>query len=78
MGKAELSIVIDADLLARARESSESLEALVEAGLRAALASAQSAQARGAEWATQNADAIEGYNQRVSKRGLISDDFRTW
>jgi antitoxin CcdA len=78
MGKAELSIEIDADLLARAKESSESLEALVEAGLRTALASAQSAQARGAEWAAQNADAIKVYNQRVAKRGLISDEFRTW
>lgn len=78
MGKAELSIEIDADLLAQAKASSESLEALVEAGLRAALASAQSAQARGAEWAAQNADAIKVYNQRVTKRGLISDEFRTW
>ena len=37
MGKAELSIEIDADLLARAKASQESLESLVEAGLRAAL-----------------------------------------
>jgi antitoxin CcdA len=78
MGKAELNIEIDADLLARAKASSEPLESLVEAGLRVALESARLAQSRGEEWAAENAEAIELYNRRIARRGLISDEFRTW
>lgn len=78
MGKAELSIEIDAELLARAKASPDSLESLVEAGLRTALDQAQAAQTRGDQWATENAEAIAKYNQRIARRGLISDEFRTW
>jgi post-segregation antitoxin (ccd killing protein) len=76
MGKAELKIDIDADLLAEAEASGRSIEELIAEGLR--IARAQVSDERASRWAEENAEAITDYNRRISERGLIGDKFRTW
>lgn len=77
MGKAELKIEIDADLLAQARASGRPIEDLVEDGLRASLR-ASGGEARARRWAEENAEAISDYNRRIAARGLIGDKLRKW
>jgi post-segregation antitoxin (ccd killing protein) len=33
---------------------------------------------RAKQWAKGNSEAIAAYNRRIARRGLISDEFRTW
>ncbi|MDP3747281.1 MAG: type II toxin-antitoxin system CcdA family antitoxin [Phenylobacterium sp.] len=77
MGKAELKIEIDEDLLARAKESGRPISALIEAGLRATGPS-PSGEERARRWAEENAEAIAEYNRRIAERGLIGDKLRKW
>ena len=78
MGKAELKI--DADLLAQAQAAGVAVEQVAEAALRAAIheADAAGADLRAAQWAEENAEAIEDYNRRIRERGLIGSEFRKW
>lgn len=79
MGKAELRIEIDADLLAQAKTAGLSVEAVTEAGLRAALSEHSTGAAeRARRWADENAEAIADFNRRISERGLLGDHFRKW
>jgi antitoxin CcdA len=80
MGKAELKIEIDADLLARAKASGTTLEDFVEGALRAALGPTgfSEGEERARKWADDNAEAIADYNRRIAARGLIGDEFRKW
>ncbi|MDQ0463609.1 antitoxin CcdA [Caulobacter ginsengisoli] len=89
MGKAELKIEIDADLLETARQAGMPLELVVEDGLRRALAhhadlvspsrlSEGMGEERAKQWASDNAEAIAEFNQRVAERGLISAEWRRW
>ena len=77
MGKAELKIEIDADLLARAEASGRPIAELVEEGLRSSL-KASDGDERARRWAEENAEAISDYNRRIAERGLIGDKFRKW
>lgn len=77
MGKAELKI--DADLLAQAQAAGVPVEQVAEAALRAAIDKTDpAADQRAAQWAEENADAIEDYNRRIRERGLIGSEFRKW
>lgn len=77
MGKAELKVEIDADLLARAKASGVDLDAVTEAAVRDALKT-DDPEIRAKRWAEENAEAIEDYNRRIADRGLFGDDLRTW
>lgn len=77
MGKAELKIDIDADLLARAEATGRPIAELVEESLRASL-NASDGDQRALRWAEENVEAIADYNRRAAERGLISDKFRKW
>jgi antitoxin CcdA len=78
MGKTELKIEIDADLLAEARASGLTFEDLLKEGLRAAQTHSADGDARARKWADENAEAIADYNRRIRDRGLIGDEFRKW
>ena len=89
MGKVELKLEIDADLLARARAAGAEPQAVLEAALRALPDQApvpslvESARLRaldpeGAErrrlaWSEENRAGIEDFNRRVAEHGLLSD-----
>lgn len=80
MGKAELRIEIDADLLKRAQDSGRPLAELVEEGLRSRLPpeGVSEGDDRALKWAEDNAEAIADYNRRIAERGLFGDEFRKW
>jgi antitoxin CcdA len=77
MGKEELKLEIDADLLAQARAAEIQLSLLLERALKAALGP-DSAQKRADKWAAENADAIASHNQFVRDHGAFGEDLRGW
>ncbi len=80
MGKLELNLHVDEELLAQAQAAGVRVEQIAEAALRAALSKADpaGADARAAKWAEENAEAIEDYNRRIRERGLVGSEFRKW
>jgi len=83
MGKVELKIEIDADLLARAREAGLSVDRLTEQSLRRALADADryhglSDEQKAERWAEENAEAIKAQRERIDAYGVFGEDLRTW
>ena len=77
MGKAELKIEIDADLLKRARAAHVPLEQIVEEALEARLPPA-GVEERARAWAAENAEAIKDHEERIARYGVFGDDLRTW
>ena len=77
MGKAELKIEIDADLLAQAEASGRPIAELVEEGLRASL-KATDGDERAQRWAEENAEAIKAHRDRIDQYGVFGDDLRAW
>jgi post-segregation antitoxin (ccd killing protein) len=87
MGKAELKIEIDSQLLARAQQAGISIAALTEAELRRALAESdpELARYRGLSdtekarlWGQENAEAIEAHKARIAEFGVFGEDLRSW
>jgi post-segregation antitoxin (ccd killing protein) len=94
MGKTELKLEIDADLLARAEAAGIPLARVLEAELRHALemaskyslveaarriaADPEGAAARAKQWAEENAEAIESYRRRIDEFGVFGEDLRRW
>lgn len=80
MGKVELNIGIDPELLEQAARLGVAVSGLSESQLRLHLQKIDpdGAAARAARWATQNAEAIKDHNDRIVRRGLLSDHLRTW
>ena len=69
--KTATNLSLRADLVRRARELKINLSAVLEAALEHAVRAAE----RDA-WLAENADAIDDYNERVTKLGVFSDDWR--
>jgi antitoxin CcdA len=80
MGKVELDIGIDPELLAQAKRLGISIAGMSETQLRLHLQKVDPAGAeeRAKRWAEENADAIRDHNERIARRGLVSDHFRKW
>ena len=83
MGKTELKIEIDSELLAHAREVGLSVERLTEAGLRQALAGLErfrglSDAEKARKWGEENAEAIKAHREQIEKHGVFGEDLRTW
>jgi antitoxin CcdA len=80
MGKPELNMHVDEELLAQAQAAGVAIERVAENAIRLALSKADpaAADARAAKWAEENAEAIKDYNRRIRERGLFSDGLRTW
>ncbi|MDG2522770.1 type II toxin-antitoxin system CcdA family antitoxin [Caulobacter segnis] len=80
MGKVDLNIEIDPELLSQAKKLGVSVVGLSETQLRLLLQKIDpaGAEARARRWAEENAEAIKEHNERIERRGLISDHFRRW
>jgi len=80
MDAPELDIGIDPELLAQAQRLGISIAGLSETQLRLHLQKVDPAGAedRAKRWAEENAEAIKEHNERIARRGLISDHFRRW
>lgn len=82
MGKTELRIAVDAELLRDAQDAGLDFEGLTEAAMRAALRNTPKAIAeaeeRARQWAAENAEAIAAHKERIAKYGVFGEDLRTW
>jgi antitoxin CcdA len=80
MGKVELDIGIDPELLAQAKRLGISIAGMSETQLRLHLQKIDPAGAeeRARRWTEENAEAIQDHNERIARRGLVSDHFRKW
>jgi antitoxin CcdA len=80
MGKVELRLEIDAELIEQAQAAGLNVARLVERELRLELQKADpaGAEARAAKWAEENAEAITDYNRRIRARGVVGAEFRKW
>ena len=80
MGKVELNIGIDPELVEQAKRLGISIAGMDERTLRLHLQKVDpaGAEARAKRWATENAEAIAEHNRFVEEYGLLSDHFRTW
>lgn len=77
MGKTELKIQIDTDLVERATAAGVNVEAVAEAALREALPSTTSDE-RAKRWAEENAGAIAAHEARIETHGVFGEDLRSW
>jgi antitoxin CcdA len=80
MGKVELNIGIDPELVEQAQRLGISIAGMDERTLRLHLQKVDpaGAEARAKRWAIENAEAIAEHNRFVEEYGLLSDHFRTW
>jgi len=80
MDAPERDVGIDPELLAQAQRLGISVTGLSETQLRLHLQKVDPAGAedRARRWVAENAEAIAEHNQRIARRGLISDHFRRW
>lgn len=80
MGKVELNIGIEPELVEQAQRLGISIVGMSEVQLRLHLQKVDpaGAEARAKRWAEENAEAIKDHNRRIRERGLLSDHFRTW
>ena len=80
MGKVELNIEIEPELLAQAKRLGLSVTGLSEVQLRLLLQRVDPAGAeeRARRWAAENAEAIDEHNRFIAEHGLLSDHLRTW
>jgi len=69
--KTPTNVTLRSDLLREARALKLNLSALLETAVEDAIR-----QRRRKDWLAENRDAIDGYNQRVGKRGVFSDRYR--
>lgn len=77
MGKIELKIEIDADLLARAKAAGLAVEAIAEDAVRARLTSLSDDE-KARLWAEENAEALKAQRERLDAHGVFGEDLRTW
>ena len=80
MDAPQVAAGIDPELLAQAERLGISVAGLSETQLRLYLQKVDPAGAedRARRWAEENAEAIKEHNERIERRGLISDHFRRW
>ena len=78
MGKVELNIGIDPELVEQAQRLGISMAGMDERTLRLHLQKVDpaGAEARAKRWADENAEAITDHNRRIRERGLLSDYIR--
>jgi antitoxin CcdA len=78
VGKVELNIGIDPELIEQAQKLGISVADMDERALRLHLQKVDpaGAEARAKRWAEENAEAIEDHNRRIRERGVLSDYIR--
>jgi antitoxin CcdA len=67
--KKPLNVLVEAKLLEDAKNSGVNFSALIDKALRQEIAK---------RWASENAKAIQIYNDRIEREGLWLDEYRTW
>jgi antitoxin CcdA len=67
--KKPLNLLVEAKLLEEAKNAGVNFSALIDKALRQEIAK---------RWASENAEAIQIYNDRIEREGLWLDDHRTW
>lgn len=77
MGKTELKLDIDADLLDQARAANIQIAVVTERALREELGAA-AAEERAKRWAMENAEAISSHNRFVEENGAFGAEWRSW
>ena len=77
MGKTELRLEIDAELLAQARAAEIQLNLTMEHALREQLGP-RAGDIRARKWAEENAAAIASHNQYVEEHGAFGSEWRSW
>ena len=80
MGKVELNIGIDPELVEQAERLGISIVGMDERSLRLHLQKVDpsGAEARAKRWAEENADAIRIHNEFVAKHGCFGEEWRNW
>lgn len=80
MGKVELNIGIDPELIEQAQRRGLSIAGMDERALRLHLQKVDpaGAEARAKRWAEENAEAIKAYNDRIARDGCFGEEFSTW
>ena len=92
MGKVELTVQIDAELVQRAKAAGIDVTEFATAALRLELErldrgmresgpkelDRSTPESRTAQWAEENGEAIEAYNERIQRRGVFGADLRRW
>lgn len=80
MGKVELNIGIDPELLAQAARLGVAVSGMDERALRLHLQKVDpaGAEARAKRWAEENAEAIKIHNEFVEKHGSFGETWRSW
>ena len=80
MGKVELNIGVDPELIEQARQLGVSITGMDERALRLHLQKIDpaGAEARAKRWADDNAEAIRAYNDRIARDGCFGEELRTW
>jgi antitoxin CcdA len=69
--KAPTNLTVRTDLVRRARALQLNLSEILENALEAEIRKRERQ-----DWLAENREAIDGYNQRVGKRGVFSDRYR--
>jgi antitoxin CcdA len=67
--KKPLNLLVEAKLLEEAKNAGVNFSALIDKALRQEIAK---------RWASENAKAIQIYNDRIEREGLWLDEYRTW
>ena len=94
MGKVELKIEIDAELLRRAQDAGLDPSEVLESELQQRLAREgvrdrgrdwtaepgrpDTSDARAAKWAEENAEAISDHRRSIEENGVFGEDLRRW
>lgn len=80
MGKVELSIGIDPELVEQAKKLGISIAGMDERALRLHLQKVDpgGAEAQAKRWAVENAEAIRIHNEFVEKHGCFGEEWRSW
>ena len=80
MGKVDLNIGIDPELLAQAERLGIDVGGMDERTLRLHLQKVDpaGAESRAKRWAEENAEALKAHNERIARDGVFGEDFRTW
>jgi antitoxin CcdA len=67
--KKPLNLLVEAKLLEEAKNAGVNFSALIDKALRQEIAK---------RWASENAKAIQIYNDKIERDGLWLDEYRTW
>ena len=80
MGKVELNIGIDPELVEQAKRLGVSIAGMDERALRLHLQKVDpaGAEARAQRWADENAEAIRIHNAFAAEHGCFGDEWRSW